>query len=229
MIIYPAIDLLDGACVRLLRGNYDDVTVYDKHPENMAVRWKNAGAQRLHVVDLNGARVGKIINKDAIRAITKSFDGTVQFGGGIRNMDAVNEAFELGITRVILGSAAVTDPDFVKAAVNAFPGRIVVGIDAKNGIAMTQGWEQSSGCSAIELAKSMADIGVGTIIYTDIDTDGTLAGPNIPAMCEMVDKTGLEIIASGGVGTQAHIDALSTTGVSGVIVGKALYEGTVKL
>lgn len=229
MIIYPAIDLLDGNCVRLLKGDYNKVTVYDNQPQNMAVRWKNAGAKYLHVVDLNGARNGKIVNYDAIRAIAQSFDGPMQLGGGIRSLEDVETAFGLGVTRVILGSAAISNPAFVKAAAEKYPDRIVVGIDAKNGIAMAEGWEQASKCKAVDLALSMYDVGIKTIIYTDIDTDGTLAGPNVAAMTEMVAKTPLSVIASGGVGAQEHIDALSKTGVSGVIVGKALYEGKVTL
>jgi len=229
LIIYPAIDLLDGNCVRLLKGKYDDVTVYANEPYKMAEKWCSEGASYIHVVDLNGAKEGKTVNGNVIKRIAETSSVPVQLGGGIRTIEDVRNAFSLGVERVILGTVAVSNPDFVKIAVDEFGDRIVVGIDAKNGFAATEGWEQTSKMKAVDLALQMKGIGIKTIIYTDIDTDGTLKGPNLSAMEEMASKTGLSIIASGGVGNINHIKELKRTGVSGVIVGRAIYTGDLNL
>jgi len=228
MIIYPAIDIKGGKCVRLSQGRFDDVTIYSNKPSEIAQSFANAGAKYIHVVDLDGAKEGKRINADVIKSIAE-IGVPVQLGGGIRDMAAIESALKLGVTRVIIGTAAAENPDFVKEAAEKYGDKIAVGIDAKNGIAATHGWEKESGISALVLAKQMTDFGVKTIIYTDIATDGMLQGPNIEATAEMAEKISADIIASGGVSCMEDIKKLSKTGVSGAIVGKAIYAGMVDL
>lgn len=229
MRIYPAIDIKDGKCVRLLQGRFSDVTVYGDSPAEMAKKWEGLGGEFIHVVDLDGALQGRGVNADAIKKICESVNVPVQTGGGIRSMEDIEARLSLGINRVIIGTKAVSDSEFVKRAVDKYKEKIVIGIDAKGGMVAVEGWEKTSDFTAVEFAKKMADIGVKTIVYTDIATDGTLAGPNVAAMAEMASSVNADIIASGGVGSIEHIKALTPTGVEGVIVGRALYTGNVDL
>ena len=229
MRIYPAIDIKDGKCVRLLQGRFSDVTVYGDSPAEMAKKWENSGGEFIHVVDLDGALQGRGVNADAIKKICESVKVPVQTGGGIRSMEDIESRLSLGINRVIIGTKAVSDSEFVKRAVDKYREKIVIGIDAKDGMVAVEGWEKTSEFTAVDFAKKMTDIGVQTIVYTDIATDGTLAGPNIAAMKEMASSVTADIIASGGVGSIEHIKALIPTGVEGVIVGRALYTGNVDL
>ncbi len=229
MIIYPAIDILGGRCVRLSRGDYEKVTVYSENPVEFVSKWIDMGARYLHVVDLDGARSGSPVNNDVIREIVEKSGVPVQTGGGIRTIGRIRQLFALGISRVILGTAAVKDSRLIQDALKEFGDAIAVGIDARDGYVTTDGWEKSSRRGAVEFAREMESMGVKTIIYTDISTDGMLAGPNVAAMKEMADAVGCEIIASGGVSNINDITALSRTGVKGIIVGKALYEGCLDL
>ena len=229
MIILPAIDIKDGKCVRLLRGSFDDVTVYGDNPAEMARKWESLGGEYIHVVDLDGALKGHGVNAESIKKICKAVNVPVQTGGGIRSISDIEAKLECGISRVIIGTKAVSDADFVKEAVKRYGDKIVIGIDAKDGMVAIEGWEKTSEYQAVEFAKKMEEIGVKTIIYTDIATDGTLMGPNVDAMREMVNNTNMDIIASGGIGNIEHIKALIPTGVEGVITGRALYTGNINL
>lgn len=229
MKIYPAIDIKDGNCVRLLQGRFSDVTVYGDNPAKMAKKWESEGGEFIHVVDLDGALKGHGVNADAIKEICKSVSVPVQTGGGIRTMEDIEAKLDCGIARVIIGTKAVSDSEFVKRAVDKYGDKIVIGIDAKDGMVAIEGWEKTSEFTAVEFAKKMTTIGVKTIVYTDIATDGTLKGPNIAAMAEMVKAADADIIASGGIGSIEHIKSLIPTGVEGVIVGRALYTGNVDL
>lgn len=229
MRIYPAIDIKDGNCVRLLQGRFSDVTVYGNSPADMAAKWESLGGEFIHVVDLDGALKGSGVNAKAIEEICKRVNVPVQTGGGIRTMEDIEARLACGINRVIIGTKAVSDADFVRAAVEKYGDKIVIGIDAKDGMVAIEGWEKTSEFSAVEFAKKMVDLGVKTIVYTDIATDGTLAGPNVEAMREMAAAVDADIIASGGVGSLEHIKALVDTGVEGVIVGRALYTDSVNL
>ena len=229
MKIYPAIDIKDGKCVRLLRGSFDDVTVYGDNPAEMARKWESLGGEYIHVVDLDGALKGHGVNAESIKKICKAVNVPVQTGGGIRSISDIEAMLECGISRVIIGTKAVSDADFVKEAVKRYGDKIVIGIDAKDGMVAIEGWEKTSEYRAVEFAKKMEEIGVKTIIYTDIATDGTLMGPNVDAMREMVNNTNMDIIASGGIGNIEHIKALIPTGVEGVITGRALYTGNINL
>ncbi len=229
MRIYPAIDIKDGKCVRLLKGQFDKVTVYGNNPAQMAKKWEDEGGEFIHVVDLDGAKHGHGVNAEIITEICKSVKVPVQTGGGIRTMDDIEKKLSCGVSRVIIGTSAVRDAEFVRKAVEKYGDKIVIGIDAKDGMVAVEGWEEVSEFGAVEFAKKMESLGVKTIIYTDIATDGTLAGPNVAAMREMVENTSMDIIASGGIGNIEHIKSLIPTGVEGVIVGKALYTDSVKL
>ena len=229
MRIYPAIDIKDGSCVRLLQGRFSDVTVYGDSPAEMAKKWESLGGEFIHVVDLDGALKGCGANFEKIKEICASVNVPVQTGGGIRTMEDIENRLSAGVSRVIIGTKAVSDADFVKRAVEKYAEKIVIGIDAKDGMVAVEGWEKTSDFTAVEFAKKMVDLGVKTIVYTDIATDGTLMGPNVEAMAQMVAAVGADIIASGGVGSLEHIRALVPTGVEGVIVGRALYTGAVKL
>lgn len=229
MRIYPAIDIQDGKCVRLFKGSFSEVTVYGDDPVEMAKKWESQGGEFLHVVDLDGARYGQGKNAELVRKICMALQIPVQTGGGIRTMEDIESRLSCGVSRVIIGTKAVRDEDFVKEAVECFGEKIVIGIDAKDGFAATEGWEEVSGFRAVELAKKMSALGVSSFVYTDIATDGTLAGPNVPAMHEMAESVPANVIASGGIGSYEHIRALRPTGVEGVIVGRALYTGNVSL
>ncbi len=229
MIIYPAIDLRDGKCVRLRQGDFAQTTVYSENPLEIAKKWESCGASWLHLVDLDGARQEAKNNRAIICEIAKTLSIPVQTGGGIRTMEDIDELFSGGVSRVILGTVAVENPELVAEAVKKYGDKIAVGIDAKDGFAATAGWEEVSSCRAVELAVAMHKVGVRHIIYTDIATDGMLSGPNLDAMTEMAEAFGPGVIASGGVGSIDDLKNLTKTGVSGAIVGKALYSGSVDL
>ncbi len=229
MRIYPAIDIKDGKCVRLLRGSFSDMTVYGDSPVDMARKWESEGGEFIHVVDLDGARSGNGANSDIIRDICAAVKVPVQTGGGIRSGEDIENRLICGVGRVIIGTRAVADRAFVKEAVMEYGDRIVIGIDARDGMVATDGWEKTSGITALDFAREMKGMGVKTVVYTDIATDGTLMGPNVRAMTEMAAIGGLDVIASGGIGSLAHILSLAGTGVEGVIVGRALYTGDVNL
>lgn len=229
MRMYPAIDLKDGECVRLYKGDYDKKTVYSSQPVETALKWQDSGADFLHVVDLDGARSGDGKNRHVIKEICSSINMKVQTGGGIRTMEDIDELINAGVARVILGTVAVKNFSLVEEAVKKYGDKIAVGIDAKNGFVATDGWEKVSELTAVEFAQKVEKAGVCTIIYTDIATDGAMCGPNIEAMKEMVSKTNLNVIASGGVSSIDDIKALLPTGVEGAITGRAIYDGALDL
>ncbi|MEM9755017.1 MAG: 1-(5-phosphoribosyl)-5-[(5-phosphoribosylamino)methylideneamino]imidazole-4-carboxamide isomerase [Pseudomonadota bacterium] len=230
MILYPAIDLKDGAAVRLLRGDMDAATVFDTDPAAQARRFVAAGCTWLHLVDLNGAFAGHPVNAQAVDAILKAVDVPVQLGGGIRDMDTLARWLDRGVARVILGTAAVENPDLVHQAAADFPGRVAVGLDARGGRVATRGWAQDTEMTATDLATRFADAGVAAIIYTDIDRDGAMGGPNVAATAALARATPIPVIASGGVASLADLIALRDTGViAGAISGRALYDGTIDL
>jgi phosphoribosylformimino-5-aminoimidazole carboxamide ribotide isomerase len=225
VIIYPAIDIRDGKCVRLVEGDFNRETVFDQDPADAARRWEAAGATHLHVVDLDGARNGEPTNLAAIGRIRTSAGATLQVGGGIRSVDHARALVDLGVDRIILGSAIVSNPDAVRDIASAFPGRISAGLDARDGRLATDGWLAQSNMQATDAARDLIRLGIGTIIYTDIRRDGTLSGPNLDALTEMIAIKGTEIIASGGIGTIEDVRAVAETGAAGVIIGRALYDG----
>jgi len=229
MTIYPAIDMLGGKCVRLTQGRYDDSTVYGENPADVAKEWEQKGASWLHIVDLDGARAGEPINLEAIKNIIRSVSIPIQLGGGIRTMEHIEALISMGISRVILGTSAVKNRQLVLDAVKKFGDKIAVGIDAKDGFVAISGWEQVSEFKAVEFAKIIEACGVKTIIYTDIATDGMLTGPNLEAMSEMASEVSINVIASGGVGKLDDVKNLIPTGVSGAIIGRALYAGKLNL
>ena len=229
MIIYPAIDIKDGKCVRLYKGDYDKVTVYNENPLEVAQGFAEAGAEFIHLVDLDGARDGESKNKEILFEIAEKMPVPVQTGGGIRSLETVRDYLFHGVQRVILGTSAIQDKGFLELAVEEFGEKIVVGIDAKDGFVAYSGWEKLSTSRAVEFAKAVEAIGVRTIVYTDIATDGTLQGPNFKEMAQMAHSVGMNVIASGGVSCLEDIEKLKETGVKGVIVGKAIYTGNVEL
>jgi phosphoribosylformimino-5-aminoimidazole carboxamide ribotide isomerase len=232
MVIIPAIDIQSGQCVRLTQGRLGTTTVYSGDPVQMAVEWVRQGARRLHVVDLDGAFGGRPENRQLIRNIAQSVSVPVQVGGGIRTLEIIEDYIKSGIEYAILGSKVVQDPNFLNKATGAFPGRIIVGIDAKGGRVLTEGWTEESGRSAIELGQEVAAMGAAMVIYTDIERDGMLGGPNLDAIAQMVASVDIPVIASGGVGGISDIRSLLSIGpkkVAGVIIGKALYTGAVSL
>lgn len=231
MILYPAIDLKDGVCVRLRRGIMADATVYNDDPAAQAVHFKSLGFSWLHIVDLNGAFAGRPVNADAVTAILGATDLPVQLGGGIRDLQTIERWMDHGVARVVLGTVALRDPELVRTAARAFPGRVAVGIDAKGGKVAVEGWAEVSEMTATDLAKSFEDDGVAAIIHTDIDRDGVLEGVNVAATLAVADAVSIPVIASGGVATVADITALKTheaQGIAGAIIGRALYEGALE-
>jgi phosphoribosylformimino-5-aminoimidazole carboxamide ribotide isomerase len=232
MILFPAIDIRNGRCVRLTEGKFECETVFAEDPAEMAVRWADAGAEYLHVVDLDGALAGQSSNTEVIKRILAKVKMPVQVGGGIRTLANIENMLALGVTRVILGSVAVRDPELVREACQKFPGQVVVGIDAKNGEVAVEGWGIGGGIGAIELAKKMAAVGVEHIIFTDISRDGMLSGVNVEATAELAKASGVKVIASGGVSSLADIKALqahAADGIEGCIIGKAIYTGALDL
>lgn len=229
MVIYPAIDVRNGRCVRLVQGKFSDETIYSDHPVEMALRFEQMGAEYLHVVDLDGARLGEPQNIAAISEMAVQVGIPLQLGGGIRTIEMMEIILCKGIQRVILGTSAVNDPELVRKAVQSFGNSLAVAIDAKDGLVAIEGWAKTSSFTAIGFAKKMEDLGAKVIIYTDISRDGMLTGPNIKAMEEMVRAVKIEVIASGGVTSLQDIKNLKEIGVSGAIVGKALYTGDIDL
>lgn len=232
MEVIPAIDLLDGKCVRLYQGDYNQASIFNDNPVEVALQWAAAGATRLHVVDLDGAKAGKSVNLSVIEAIASAIDIPVQVGGGLRDREGVARLLKTGVQRAILGTVAVEKPELVIELCQEFPDQIVVGIDARNGMVATRGWLETSEVAATDLAQRMAQQGAAAIIYTDIHRDGTLSGPNLDALRELASAINIPVIASGGVSSLTDLLSLlglESIGVTGVIVGRAIYTGDVSL
>ena len=232
MEIIPAIDLLNGKCVRLNQGNYNQVTKFNSDPVKQAQVWESQGAKRLHLVDLDGARTGEPINDRTIKEIKKSITIPIQLGGGIRSINRAKELFGIGIDRVILGTIAIENLQLVKDLSGEYPKKVAVGIDAKEGMVATRGWLKQSEISSLDLAKQLNDLELAAIISTDIATDGTLEGPNIKALSEIAEASINPVIASGGVGSIADLISLAdleNEGIEGIIVGRAIYDGSIDL
>lgn len=232
MEVIPAIDLLEGRCVRLYQGDYEQSQVFDENPVAVARQWVEQGATRLHLVDLDGAKAGHPVNQQAIEAIVRAVHVPVQVGGGLRDRQSVADLLGRGVQRVILGTIAVEQPQLIKQLCEEFPGQIVVGIDARNGKVATRGWLETSDVEAVTLAQQMAELGVSAIIYTDIHRDGTLQGPNKPALRELATAISVPVIASGGISSVSDLLSLlglESLGVTGTIVGRALYTGAISL
>ena len=231
--VIPAIDLLDGRCVRLTQGKYDEATVYGDDPGAVAAGFAELAIARLHVVDLDGAKAGRPVNGDAVRAIVAAVGNVpVQLGGGIRSLDAVASTLDAGVSRVILGTVALRDPDLVREAAHRFPNQIVVGIDAKHGRVAVEGWLETSETRAVELAPRFEAVGVAAIVYTDIARDGMLSGPNLDATLELADAVSIPVIVSGGVSSEDDLvraAGYKDRGIAGAIVGRAIYTGDVDL
>lgn len=230
MILYPAIDLKDGQCVRLLKGEMDAATVFNNDPGDQAASFEAAGAEWLHIVDLNGAFAGEPVNSVAVVTILERLSIPAQLGGGIRDMKTIEHWLSMGLARIILGTVAVENPDLVRSAARAFPGQIAVGLDARNGRIATRGWAQETEMTVTDLAKAFEDAGIAAIIYTDIDRDGAMGGPNVAATAALARAVSIPVIASGGVSSLADLVALRDTGViAGAISGRALYDGKLDL
>ena len=229
MIILPAIDILDQKCVRLTKGDYNTAKKVAQDPIETAKEFESAGAEFIHMVDLNGARDGRIVNNEIYEKVVKSVNIPIEVGGGIRNIETVDYYISKGINRVIIGSAALTDPEFVKAAVDKYGDRIAVGIDAENGMVKTSGWLENSNVNYIDLALKMQDVGVKYLIFTDISKDGTLAGPNFAQLKELSDSVSINIIASGGIHDINDIIMLKSMNLYGAICGKSIYSGSIDL
>ena len=229
MNIIPAIDLIGGQAVRLMKGDYNKVTVYSDTPCDVAKSFEERGASFLHIVDLDGAKEGSTANFETIRAIVANTSLSVEVGGGIRSMETVKKYVDIGVDRVIIGTAAVTDPDFLKEAVSAYPEQIAVGIDIKDGMVAIKGWTELSALSCFEFCQSVQELGVKTIICTDISKDGMMSGTNLELYRELYEKFNLNIIASGGVSTMDDVRKLSEMKLFGAILGKALYTGAIDL
>lgn len=233
MLIIPAIDLKDGQCVRLRQGLMEDSTVFSDDPVAMATQWVEAGTRRLHLVDLNGAFAGEPVNGDVVRAIAKAYPQLpIQIGGGIRSLETIEAYVKAGVSYVIIGTKAVREPEFVAEACKAFPGRVIVGLDAKNGLVATDGWAEVSDVQATDLAKQFDALGVSAIVYTDIARDGMMQGVNVEATVQMAQASSIPVIASGGITNMEDIKALaavSSRGICGAITGRAIYEGTLEV
>jgi phosphoribosylformimino-5-aminoimidazole carboxamide ribotide isomerase len=230
MIVIPAIDLKDGNCVRLVQGKKDAVTVYSNNPANAARQWESYGAKLLHIVDLDGAFTGSQKNLNAIIKIRQSVKIALQVGGGIRSIGNIMNLFSAGIDRIIIGTAAIEDPEFLTASCRKYPGKVLIGIDAKEGMVAIRGWEEVTSINANELARRLEIMGVAGIIYTDINRDGMLSGPNIDATREMVESVHIPVIASGGVsGIEDIKNLMKIKNLWGVITGKAIYSGALDL
>lgn len=232
MIIFPAIDIKDGQCVRLIKGEMNQATVFNDSPENQASTFQQQGFEWIHIVDLNGAFEGKPVNRDAVKKIITAVDIPVQLGGGIRDLQTISNWLEAGVARVILGTVALKNPDFVIEACKRFPNKIVVGIDGRHGMVAVEGWAKTSEVSVINLAKKFEDVGVAAIVYTDIERDGILTGPDIKGTKTLADAINIPVIASGGVASNsdiAEVKLLESSGVEGVITGRALYDGRIEI
>lgn len=230
MQLYPAIDLKKGQCVRLRQGKFEQITVYSDLPEKVAAYWQEQGATFLHLVDLDGALAGRSVNEAVIRRIAETVSIPIEIGGGIRSSLAVANMLALGVQRVIIGTKAVERPEFLREMVDSFgQDAIVAGVDAKDGMVAVEGWEKVSALKASDLCLKMKDMGVKHIVYTDISRDGMLSGPNVEATKRLTEETGLDVIASGGVSCMEDLEKLYQAGISGAIIGKALYEKRINL
>lgn len=229
MLILPGIDLKDGKCVRLYQGDYNQVTVFSDDPAQVGIRWRDEGAQYLHVVDLDGSKAGRPVNLGVIEQIKKASGLPVEVGGGIRNEATVVELLSLGVDRVILGTAALRDPKMAGQLCQKYGEKIVIGIDARNGLVAVEGWTETSGVLATDLARQLVQLGAQRFIYTDISRDGTLTEPNYAAFSEFANAAGKPVIASGGVAKTEQVRKLAELGAEGIIIGRALYTGDVKM
>jgi phosphoribosylformimino-5-aminoimidazole carboxamide ribotide isomerase len=229
MILYPAIDLKDGNCVRLYKGEMDQATVFSDNPAAQALEFQKAGCEWLHLVDLNGAFAGEPVNAEPVEAILKTCNIPAQLGGGIRDIATIERWLDKGLARVILGTVAVRNPDLVKEAARLFPGKVAVGIDARDGMVAVEGWAETTDVTALDLAKKFEDAGVAAIIYTDIDRDGAMQGPNVAATAALANAVSIPVIASGGVSSMDDLKALKACGapLNGAISGRALYDGAI--
>ncbi|RDW17107.1 1-(5-phosphoribosyl)-5-[(5-phosphoribosylamino)methylideneamino]imidazole-4-carboxamide isomerase [Oceanobacillus arenosus] len=228
MILFPAIDIRDGKCVRLIQGDYNQEKVYSDTPINMAREWENKGAEYVHIVDLDGAKSGESINQSLIKEIAANTSIPVQVGGGIRSLSVIEAYIASGVERVIIGTAAINDEEFLREAVAQYGAKIAVSIDARNGYVATDGWTETSTVKAIDLVKVLEEIGVETIVYTDILKDGMLQGPNFDELQTINEATSMNVIASGGVSSKEDIAKLTSLNLYGAIIGKALYDGTIE-
>lgn len=230
MKLYPAIDIKNGQCVRLRQGKFDDVIIYSNNPVDIAKEWEACGASFIHLVDLDGALCGHAVNAEVIRKIASTVNIPVEVGGGIRNIKDIEDVLALGVSRVIIGTKAVENPNFIKEAIDKFGAdKIVAGVDAKDGLVAIHGWEKVSNIKAVDLCMEMKKLGIKTIIYTDISKDGMLSGPNVYQTKLLSDQTGLDIIASGGVSGLKDLELVDEAGIHGAIIGKALYEKKIDL
>lgn len=232
MIIFPAIDIKDGKVIRLLKGEFDKVTEYGEDPVGMALKWQSTGAKWLHVVDLDGAKTGDGSNRDVIKAIAQALDIPVQTGGGIRSEDVIQDLVDGGLSRVILGTKAIEDRVFLKEMISKFGDKIAVSLDCHDGFVATKGWVETTEVKAIDFVKELEAMGLQCLIYTDIETDGMLTGPNLVQLKQLLAATSIPIISSGGIKSLDHIRSLielKDQGVMGAITGKAIYEGTLNL
>ena len=229
MRIWPAIDLRGGNCVRLKQGDYERETVFSGNPAAMAVRWVELGGKCLHLVDLDGARDGRVVNIEAVRSIVEAVDVPCELGGGIRTEETIRRLLDIGVGRLVIGTLAIKKPDWFRRMCVAFPGKLVLGIDARGGRVATDGWLETSDISTVELAQKFSAEPLCAINYTDIDTDGMMTGPNVSAMVEMKKAVDIPVVASGGVTTAEDVARLAAAGMDGCIIGRALYEGSLTL
>ena len=229
MIIFPAIDIKDGRCVRLTQGKFDQVSIYNDNPAEVARLWESMGAQYIHLVDLDGAKDGSPASRDMVKSVIDAVDIPVQVGGGIRSLERADQLIELGARRIILGTAAVNDRELTQAVAERYPGRTAVSVDAVNGMAAVNGWAKVSDTDVLDICTFMQEIGINTLIYTDILMDGMLKGPDFGEYERLMRETSLDIIASGGVTTKEDIERLAQMGIYGAIVGKALYDEKIDL
>lgn len=229
MELWPAIDLRGGHCVRLLQGDYDRETVFGNDPVAMVEQFRAGGARRLHVVDLDGAKAGEPVQADLIGRMVRAAGMPVQLGGGIRSLETARAYAEAGVQRLVVGSVAIEQPDLLKELAVALPGRIVLGLDARDGLVATRGWLETSRLAAVDVARRHERLPLAAIVYTDIAKDGMMAGPNLPALEEMINAVPLPVIASGGISSADDIRAVAACGAAGCIVGRALYDGAVTL
>lgn len=228
MILFPAIDIRNGNCVRLIQGDYAQETIYGDSPTAMALEWEKKGAAYLHLIDLDGAKTGDSLNRQAIHDVAQALTIPVQVGGGIRSIEIIEAHIKSGVSRVIIGTAAISNPEFLKEAVEKFGDKIAVSIDARNGYVATDGWTETSDIQAIDLLKDLEALGVKTVVYTDIFKDGMLEGPNFEELTTVDEATSMDVIASGGVTTKEDISKLEDMNMYGAIIGKALYDGNLR-
>jgi len=229
MQIWPAIDLRGGKCVRLRQGDYQQETVFNDDPVAVALSFQAAGAKHLHIVDLDGAREGSPVNLPAVQDVVAAVDMECELGGGVRDEQSIAELLGFGLSRLVVGTSAIKQPDWFRETCRAYPNKLVLGIDARDGLVATDGWLKTSSTSAVELARQFADEPISAIVYTDIATDGMMAGPNTQAMAEMQNSVNLPVVASGGVTTLDDVQALAEAGLAACIIGRALYEESFSL